>query len=149
MSKNIIDENLDSVSIESKQILHYQHKLQYEIDSWDLYQALEQGEDLVVIDARAREAYEQEHIIGAVNFPHRAINKDTVQKYLDKNIQYVTYCDGIGCNASTKSALKLAQLGYKVKELIGGMDWWKQEGYPTINSDGGHCHSNCGCDDKS
>jgi len=43
----------------------------------------------------------------------------------------VTYCDGIGCNASTKGALNMARLGFKVRELIGGLDWWKRDGHPT------------------
>jgi rhodanese-related sulfurtransferase len=51
--------------------------------------------------------------------------------HLDKTILYVTYCDGIGCNASTKGALNMTRLGFKVKELIGGLDWWKRDGYPT------------------
>jgi rhodanese-related sulfurtransferase len=56
------------------------------------------------------------------------------------------YCDGIGCNASTKGAAKLTSLGFKVKELIGGLDWWKRDGYPVENGSG---NSNepvaCGC----
>ena len=30
-----------------------------------------------------------------------------------------------------KGALKLAELGFRVKELIGGIDWWKRDGYAT------------------
>jgi rhodanese-related sulfurtransferase len=52
-------------------------------------------------------------------------------KQLDRNLLYVTYCDGIGCNGSTKGALKLAELGFQVKELVGGIEWWKRDGYPT------------------
>ena len=33
-----------------------------------------------------------------------------------------TYCDGIGCNASTRGALNLARLGFTLKELLGGLD---------------------------
>ena len=43
----------------------------------------------------------------------------------------VTYCDGIGCNASTKGALNMTRLGFRVKELMGGLDWWKRDGHPT------------------
>ena len=43
----------------------------------------------------------------------------------------VVYCDGIGCNASTKGALNLARLGFQVKELLGGLEWWKKDGYAT------------------
>lgn len=38
---------------------------------------------------------------------------------LDRNLVYVCYCDGIGCNGSTQGAYKLASLGFEVKELIG------------------------------
>jgi rhodanese-related sulfurtransferase len=51
--------------------------------------------------------------------------------HLNKDFVYVTYCDGIGCNASTKGALNMARLGFKVKELIGGIEWWKFDGYAT------------------
>jgi rhodanese-related sulfurtransferase len=48
---------------------------------------------------------------------------------------YVVYCDGIGCNASTKGAYKLARLGFRVKELLGGLDWWRRDGHPIEISD--------------
>jgi len=54
--------------------------------------------------------------------PHRTMSEETTKDY-DKSKAYVTYCDGIGCNASTKGALKLAKLGFNVKELLGGLDW--------------------------
>ena len=50
---------------------------------------------------------------------------------LDRSKTYVCYCDGIGCNASTKGALNMTRLGFKVKELIGGIEWWKFDGYAT------------------
>ena len=40
----------------------------------------------------------------------------------------VTYCCGPGCNSSTKAALRLASLGFRVKELIGGLEYWLREG---------------------
>ena len=36
------------------QLLHYRHKLEFEIDSWDLKVAREAGEAVTVIDARSR-----------------------------------------------------------------------------------------------
>ena len=116
--------------MEQNQLLHYQAKLEYETDSWDLYVALKEGKPWVVIDGRAVEAYEQEHIPGAVNLPHRDISETTTES-LDRDKIYVCYCDGIGCNASTKTALKLHKLGFKVRELLGGLDWWKRDGYAT------------------
>ncbi|MBP2314307.1 rhodanese-like domain-containing protein [Azospirillum soli] len=112
------------------QIAFYENKLEYETDSWDLYIALQEGTDIVIVDARSAEAYATEHIPGAISFPHRTITAETAAA-LNRDRLYVTYCDGIGCNASTKSAVKLARLGFRVKELLGGLDWWKRDGYAT------------------
>lgn len=131
--------------MKENQLLYYQAKLQYETDSWDLYVALKEGMPWVVIDGRSAEAYEQEHIPSAINLPHKDICTTKVES-LDRNKIYVCYCDGIGCNASTKTALKLLTLGFTVKELLGGLDWWKRDGHATegANSQAGTGVA-CGC----
>ena len=113
-----------------KSVLHFRDKLAFETDAWDLNEMLNEHANVVVIDARSKAAYAHEHIPQAISFPYREITPESTQP-LDRNATYVTYCDGIGCNASTKGALKLAELGFHVKELIGGIDWWKRDGYPT------------------
>lgn len=109
---------------------HYQRKLDFETDSWDLHLALKADKSVVVIDARSRDAFDAEHIPNAISLPHGEMNAETTADF-DKGSLYVTYCDGIGCNASTKGALRMAQLGFRTKELIGGIDWWKRDGHPT------------------
>jgi rhodanese-related sulfurtransferase len=113
-----------------RQMQHYRDKLEFEIDSWDLKVAREAGERIIVIDARSRQAFAREHIPGATNIPHRQMSPETTAA-IDRGALVVTYCDGIGCNASTKGALKMAELGFRTKELIGGLDWWKRDGHPT------------------
>ena len=112
------------------QIAHYEYKLKYEIDSYDLWESITLGKDIVVVDARSAEAYAERHIPGTVNIPHRTMDAESTD-HLDKSALYVTYCDGIGCNASTKGALNMARLGFNVKELMGGLDWWMRDGYKT------------------
>ncbi|MEV6805766.1 rhodanese-like domain-containing protein [Streptomyces sp. NPDC017405] len=131
---------------QNDQLAYYQAKLAYEMDSADLKAALEGGQDLVVVDGRSSESYEAEHIPGAVSIPHRSISRDSLAA-LSKAPLYVTYCDGIGCNASTKTAIKLATEGFRVKELIGGLDWWKRDGHRTEGRAAqGHAHqAGCGC----
>ena len=78
-------------------------KLRFHTDSWDLSVDLKAAlSDIVVIDARSRDAYAVGHIPGAVSFPHREMNAETTT-HLDRSKVYVVYCDGIGCNASTKA----------------------------------------------
>ena len=105
------------------------------MDSWDLHLALRNREALVVVDGRSEAAFAQEHIPGAINLPHRGISTLSTEA-LDKSKTYICYCDGIGCNGSTKTALKLLTLGFKVRELIGGLDWWKRDGYQTAGLEG-------------
>ena len=126
------------------QIEFYRNKLKYEIDSSDLFEALNNRENIIVIDTRKPLAYEKEHIPNAINFPHREMNPETV-KNLDRDVLYICYCDGIGCNASTKGALKLAEYSFKVKELFGGIDWWKRDGYSTESTDSNGRKNTCEC----
>ncbi|MCW2480219.1 rhodanese-like domain-containing protein [Candidatus Symbiopectobacterium sp. NZEC135] len=129
----------------TEQINYYQQKLTFEIDAADLHAARQQGRNLVVVDGRQHSYYQIEHIPGAVNLPHRSLSFDTTTG-LDKSALYICYCDGIGCNGSTQTALKLLMLGFEVKELIGGLDWWKRDGYPTEGSQGqAERPSLCGC----
>jgi rhodanese-related sulfurtransferase len=128
------------------QIQHYTDKLAYEIDSWDLSVAFKNNDNVIVVDARSAEAYAIEHIPGAINIPHRTMSAETTL-HVVRDALVVTYCDGIGCNASTKGALNMTKLGFKVKELMGGLDWWKRDGYPTSGTQGtqGNSEIICGC----
>ncbi len=130
------------------QIAFYEQKLAFETDSWDLHVMLEAGEGVTVLDVRSREAFDREHIPGAINLPHREISEKTTAD-LPRDHLVVTYCDGIGCNASTKGALNMTRLGFRVRELLGGLDWWKRDGHPTSGTQGSGGQEqdspSCGC----
>jgi len=126
------------------QARYYQARLQYEIDPWDLNEALARGDKIQLVDTRSPEAYERGHIAGAVNIPHRTMSPVTTA-HLEKEALIVTYCDGIRCNGSTKGALNLVQLGFRVKELIGGLDCWRFDGYPVEGLEPVQPPGSCGC----
>jgi len=113
-----------------KQIEFYENKLAFEMDPADLHDALGKNDNIVVVDTRQPHGFQKEHIPSAINLPHGKMSAEST-KHLNKTSTYVCYCDGIGCNASTKGALKMTRLGFKVKELIGGIEWWKLDGYAT------------------
>jgi rhodanese-related sulfurtransferase len=54
----------------------------------------------------------------------------------DETVQVVTYCWGPGCNGATRAALEFARLGYRVKEMIGGFEYWVREGLPVRTAGG-------------
>jgi rhodanese-related sulfurtransferase len=109
---------------------HFAAKLSVETDPADVKTDLERGSKAFVFaDVRSAEAYAQCHAVGAISLPARQITAETT-RHLDKRVPVVTYCWGPGCNGSTKAALKLASLGFSVKEIIGGLEYWRHEGLP-------------------
>nr|WP_024965207.1 rhodanese-like domain-containing protein [Pantoea sp. IMH] len=110
-------------------------KLAHYADAWDVAQDLANGiTEIVVIDTRSVAQYQAGHICGAVSFPHRTMNTETLSVLASDKV-YITYCDGIGCNGSTKGAWKLAAAGFRVKELIGGLDFWLRDHHPVTQGD--------------
>ncbi len=97
----------------------------------DLYADIVAGSpDLIVVDARWPEAYAREHLPTAINLPAREINEATTAD-LPRDALYVVYCWNASCHASTKTANRLESLGFKVKELHGGLETWRKQGFPT------------------
>ena len=97
----------------------------------DLYADIVAGTpDLVVVDARYPETYAIEHLPGAISLPWRDID-ETTTAHLSRAALYVVYCWNANCHASTKTAQRLEALGFKVKELHGGLQDWKKQGFPT------------------
>lgn len=60
-----------------------------------------------ITDTRSTEHYSAGHIPGAISFPHRTMNASSTASP-DRQTSHVCYCDGIGCNGSTRGAHKLA-----------------------------------------
>lgn len=104
-------------------------KLSLEANVAEVYEAKQANETgMVLVDARDAESFAKGHIPGSINLNAKDITTAAVAS-LDKNAVYVTYCGGPACNASTKTAEKLAGLGFKVKEFSGGLPKWQEKGY--------------------
>jgi len=103
----------------------FQRKLRYETDPSDVYRDMQQGVDtFVVLDVRSAEAYTKSHVPGALHLPHTAMNAATTAA-LPHDKLLVVYCWGPGCNGATKAAMQLSALGFTVKEMIGGIEYWE------------------------
>lgn len=114
---------------------HFQSKLQFETDPADVYFDLEhQTGDFVLVDVRSAADYAAGHIRGAVNIPHAQITQSRIEASYPADTLFVVYCWGPGCNGSTKGALRFSTLGYAVKELIGGIEYWQKESYAVETS---------------
>jgi rhodanese-related sulfurtransferase len=113
---------------------HFLSKLAFETDPSDVHADVEKGRaDVWLLDVRSPQDYAAEHIVGAFNLHHRQMDEETTRS-LPRDRTIITYCWGTGCNGSTRGAARLASLGFRVKELIGGIEYWKHEGYATESS---------------
>jgi rhodanese-related sulfurtransferase len=110
----------------------FRRKLGYETDPSDVYYDSQHGlVDFVILDVRSADAYAKSHVPGALNLPPAQITATRMQAYAPDTL-FIVYCWGPGCNGATKAAIKLSELGYPVKEMIGGIEYWEvREGYPV------------------
>jgi rhodanese-related sulfurtransferase len=117
---------------------HFAHRLAVETDVSDVRAALASGDPgFVLLDSRSAQSWAQGRVPGAVHLPGREIPARSDAE-LDRSVPVVTYCWGPGCNGATRAALSLATLGYRVREMIGGFEYWAREGFPVETDDGVH-----------
>ncbi|MFD1659972.1 rhodanese-like domain-containing protein [Streptomyces caeni] len=116
---------------------HFRASLAFHADVSDVAAALSADGDpgFVVLDSRSTASWDQGHIPGAVHLPTALIPEQAGQ-LLDRAVPVVTYCWGPGCNGATRAALALAELGFQVKEMLGGFEYWVREGFEYENRGG-------------
>lgn len=116
---------------------------------------LDAGPGVTVLDSRSTASWDQGHIPGAVHLP-TALIPEQAARLLDPAVPVVTYCWGPGCDGATRAALALARLGYQVKEMRGGFEYWVREGFAFETARGTEQHGpdpltapvadeDCGC----
>ncbi|OMH35263.1 rhodanese-like domain-containing protein [Tersicoccus sp. Bi-70] len=128
----------DTTPTTDELVAHFAGKLAFEIDPTDVHHEREAGARFVLIDSRGDAAWAQGRISGAVHLPTAQIaHRAPAEVPLDTPV--ITYCWGPGCNGATRAALEFARLGYQVKEMIGGFEYWAREGFP-VEDDHGPVH---------
>ena len=124
-----------STAARAAAIEHFAAKLRYETDPSDVVAARAAGESFSFIDSRGHAAWHQGRAVGAVHLPTAEI-AERAPREIPLDLPVVVYCWGPGCNGATKAALQFSRLGYEVRELIGGFEYWAREGYPVVDDDG-------------
>ena len=116
-------------NIDTNAVRFFQEKLKYTIGPVGLKENIETN-DIVIVDVRKAEDYEKGHIPKAISIP----KDELVEKLglLVKDRSTVVYCYTQQCHLAAKAALILAQKGYPVMELEGGIDSWINDyGFPV------------------
>lgn len=112
-------------------ITHFENRLRFETDVSDVQAALHSGAPgFVLVDSRGQAAWDQGHLPGALHLPTAQI-AERAAELVPTGTPVVTYCWGPGCNGATRAALEFARLGYEVREMLGGYEYWVREGFPV------------------
>lgn len=112
----------------------FERKLRHETDPSDVAAARAAAEPITVIDVRNRASFDQGHVPGAIHLPRPEIAAR--HEELAGLPGLVVYCWGPACNGATRAALELSRLGYTVKEMIGGFEYWAREGLAIQTAEG-------------
>ncbi|THV41626.1 rhodanese-like domain-containing protein [Glycomyces buryatensis] len=117
-------------------LAYFSAQLAFRTDVSDVHAALEAGDPgFTLIDSRGRAAWDQGRVPGAVHLPTDEIAARAAD-LVDAAEPVVVYCWGPGCNGAYRAAVEFAKLGYQVKEMIGGMEYWIREGLPVATDAG-------------
>jgi rhodanese-related sulfurtransferase len=114
---------------------YFSRKLDFETDASDVGSAIEANVRFVLVDSRGDAAWNQGRAVGAVHIPTSEISARAGNE-VPIDLPVVVYCWGPGCNGGNKAALEFAKLGYEVREMIGGFEYWAREGYPVVDENG-------------
>jgi len=117
-------------------LAHFAGRLSFETDCADVAASISAGTvDFVLLHVvGSPEAYGKQHIPGALHLPHRQITAERMEEW-PQNALFVVYCAGPHCNGADRAALRLAELGRRVKLMLGGMTGWADEGFSFASSE--------------
>ncbi|MGN6501395.1 MAG: rhodanese-like domain-containing protein [Pseudolysinimonas sp.] len=118
--------------IDDRAIEYFAAKLRYETDPSDVAAALAAGERVAFVDTRGHTSWHQGRARGAVHIP-RAEIAERAPREIPLDMPVVVYCWGPACNGATRSAIEFLKLGYTVREMIGGFEYWAREGLGVVD----------------
>jgi rhodanese-related sulfurtransferase len=102
-----------------------------EISRDDLWELIEAGDELVLVDALPVISYAAKHLPGAINIPPDTVAERAERRIPDLDAQVVVYCANPTCESSIEVAERLVELGYRnVRHFAGGKREWADAGLP-------------------
>ncbi len=100
-----------------------------EVSPQDAAAKLNSGE-VVIVDVRDKDEWDEGHIAGALHLSRGTIELDIEEKVPDPNVMIICHCGGGGRSALATESLQ--KMGYKnVRSMAGGFKAWKAAGLPT------------------
>ncbi len=110
----------------------FANKVAFTTGPVDVNQMISRGEDIVIVDVREKDDYEESHIPGAINLPKNQWNNP---EGLREDTVNILYCYSQTCHLAAKAAQEFASKGFPVMEMEGGFQAWEDDDLETEQSD--------------
>jgi len=105
------------------------------ISKEELFEMMENKEDIIVVEVLPKEDYDAGHIPFAINIPVNLLDTQALALLPRKDQRIVVYCSSFICTASTGAARKLQSMGYtNVLDYKGGKQDWSRADLPLLQS---------------
>ncbi len=106
-----------------------------EIDANKLLEMQKSVPDLVVIDSRGGEWFDDRVIEGALNLSAADTNEENLAKIIpSKDTPIVFYCSSLECPASKAAAHEASNAGYNnIYKYPGGLKDWEEKNLPIVS----------------
>lgn len=100
-------------------------KIVYKKISMNEAVSMMENSNLIILDVRTKEEYDEGHIPNAINIPNETINNDVTNNLADKKQTILIYCRS--GNRSRQATEKLMKMGYINVIDIGGINNWTKK----------------------
>ena len=100
----------------------FQDRLTFTLGPVELKEKLKNNE-ILLVDVRKAEDFQTGHIPSAISLPKKELENNLDK--LSKDKITVVYCYTQQCHLAARAALFLAENGYPVMELEGGIQTWR------------------------
>lgn len=124
--REVAEEHLVDLRVALNEMVAEPSKL-LTIDRATLLNRAKKG-DVLVIDVRPQDEYEQAHLPFARSMPLQEITQRLSELPKDKEI--VAYCRGPFCMFSEEAYQLLSSQGYRIHKLLDGVSEWQAAGMP-------------------
>jgi len=99
----------------------------------ELKALMDEKKDLVLVDTRTPEEFQEAHIKGAISIPEKIFDEKLSLLPSDKNTLVVLYCNGVKCGKSKKAAKKAETAGYRNLVIYAeGFPVWEEKGLAIV-----------------
>ncbi|MFA5894527.1 MAG: rhodanese-like domain-containing protein [Candidatus Shapirobacteria bacterium] len=100
-----------------------------EIKPKEMYESITRGEEVIILDVRTKEEFDEGYIKGAINLPIDNLMEELAKTLPDKQAKIYVYChSGVRSEASVKYMMKQ---GYsQVINMTDGIAQWESDNLP-------------------